>query len=405
MLFIDLLKEINYFKSLCRFDEFREKYDHGHGIGYGSAVSSVSKQVEAREKTQSYIFKNCIDLFDEFGPFIIQNNIIDYIQQLLMNSSFIFVHNNLNFFTYWKRFKNEDYDSIYLKKVNIESMMNTLRESKNIILDEDLLENHFYKNEVMKISERSKNYKRILIEMMDLNALSCEMDGFYIVWSNTHYNIMRFMISSENEPYLGGLYEFDVFFPPTYPDVPPLVHFMTTGSNAIRFNPNLYSDGKVCLSLLGTWAGEQWNPRINTFLHVVHAINAMILTENPVQNEPAYSLDKYYDHPSKPLTKELLMVRKYKLQIKYFVLKFAILDHFKHDSSLLKKKSHEYFLSQKDKIIDSFTKYADISDDLLQEIIAARSFQSNGDVIFTDYKSLLTALLDEFRKCLNLWNQ
>ena len=31
-----------------------------------------------------------------------------------------------------------------------------------------------------------------------------------------------------------------------------------------RFNPNLYADGKVCLSLLGTWHGgdatEKWDP-------------------------------------------------------------------------------------------------------------------------------------------------
>ena len=28
---------------------------------------------------------------------------------------------------------------------------------------------------------------------------------------------------------------------------------MTTGAGTIRFNPNLYSNGTVCLSLLGTW--------------------------------------------------------------------------------------------------------------------------------------------------------
>ena len=33
------------------------------------------------------------------------------------------------------------------------------------------------------------------------------------------------------------------------------------GSGTVRFNPNLYQNGKVCLSLLGTWSGgvdEQW---------------------------------------------------------------------------------------------------------------------------------------------------
>ena len=35
------------------------------------------------------------------------------------------------------------------------------------------------------------------------------------------------------------------------------------GGGSVRFNPNLYSNGKVCLSLLGTWRGgsamEEWN--------------------------------------------------------------------------------------------------------------------------------------------------
>ena len=37
----------------------------------------------------------------------------------------------------------------------------------------------------------------------------------------------------------------------------------TTSGGQVRFNPNLYSTGKVCLSILGTWraehSGEQWS--------------------------------------------------------------------------------------------------------------------------------------------------
>ena len=40
-----------------------------------------------------------------------------------------------------------------------------------------------------------------------------------------------------------------------YPEVPPKVQLITTGMGAVRFNPNLYNCGKVCLSLLGTWQG------------------------------------------------------------------------------------------------------------------------------------------------------
>ena len=58
----------------------------------------------------------------------------------------------------------------------------------------------------------------------------------------------------EGTPYENnGLLLFDVFFPPTYPAVPPQVNLCTTGRAAVRFNPNLYNCGKVCLSILGTW--------------------------------------------------------------------------------------------------------------------------------------------------------
>ena len=45
----------------------------------------------------------------------------------------------------------------------------------------------------------------------------------------------------------------------------------TTGQGTVRFNPNLYNCGKVCLSLLGTWqgaAGETWDPKCSTLLQV-----------------------------------------------------------------------------------------------------------------------------------------
>lgn len=46
-------------------------------------------------------------------------------------------------------------------------------------------------------------------------------------------------------PYAFGLFEFDVFATHEYPQHPPMVHLCTTGQGTFRFNPNLYSDGKV----------------------------------------------------------------------------------------------------------------------------------------------------------------
>lgn len=60
----------------------------------------------------------------------------------------------------------------------------------------------------------------------------------------------------DGTPYANGCFFFDVHLPTTYPKAPPHVQFLTTGGGKVRFNPNLYQCGKVCLSLLGTWAGE-----------------------------------------------------------------------------------------------------------------------------------------------------
>ena len=71
--------------------------------------------------------------------------------------------------------------------------------------------------------------------------------------------------------------------------IPSPLQLLTTGG--VRFNPNLYACGKVCLSLLGTWAGgrgEGWIAGTSTMLQVVLSIQALILVETPYYNEPGY---------------------------------------------------------------------------------------------------------------------
>ena len=53
-------------------------------------------------------------------------------------------------------------------------------------------------------------------------------------------------------PYTGGVFEFDIYFPPGYPRCPPKVKFRTTGAGSVRFNPNLYNEGKVSTVVLGS---------------------------------------------------------------------------------------------------------------------------------------------------------
>ena len=95
----------------------------------------------------------------------------------------------------------------------------------------------------------------------------------------------------EDTPYDGGVFAFDFFFPSQYPHAPPKVQFRTTGGGRARFNPNLYKDGKVCLSLLGTWSGakgETWDPAVSTTLQVIVSVQSLILCPRPYFNEPGF---------------------------------------------------------------------------------------------------------------------
>lgn len=94
------------------------------------------------------------------------------------------------------------------------------------------------------------------------------------------------IIGAEGTPYNGGLFFFDLAFPPDYPVTPPFVHYRSFG---LWINPNFYPNGKVCLSLINTWVGEKfqkWNPKSATVLQLLVSFQALVLNEKPFYNEP-----------------------------------------------------------------------------------------------------------------------
>lgn len=90
----------------------------------------------------------------------------------------------------------------------------------------------------------------------------------------------------EGTPYEGCLLVFSVVFPPDYPFSPPAVKFLT-GDGQTRFHPNLYVEGKVCLSILGTYSGPPWSAS-QSLTSVLMSILALLDT-NPLAHEPSYS--------------------------------------------------------------------------------------------------------------------
>uniref|UniRef100_A0A4X2JM15 Ubiquitin-conjugating enzyme E2 Z n=1 Tax=Vombatus ursinus TaxID=29139 RepID=A0A4X2JM15_VOMUR len=91
-------------------------------------------------------------------------------------------------------------------------------------------------------------------------------------------------------PYEGGFFLFLFRCPPDYPIRAPRVKLMTTGNNTVRFNPNLYRSGKVCLSILGTWPGPAWSPA-QSISSVLVSIQSL-MNENPYYNEPGFEQER-----------------------------------------------------------------------------------------------------------------
>jgi len=101
--------------------------------------------------------------------------------------------------------------------------------------------------------------------------------------SNSDDNITR------STPYSGGVFMFDIYIPNDYPQSPPRVQFLTTGGGSVKFGPNLYNNGKVCLSLLGTWSGPSWNGSYSSLHQVLVSIQSFILgEEHPYTLEPGF---------------------------------------------------------------------------------------------------------------------
>ncbi|XP_063422173.1 ubiquitin-conjugating enzyme E2 Z-like [Mytilus trossulus] len=91
-------------------------------------------------------------------------------------------------------------------------------------------------------------------------------------------------------PYEGGFFLFLIRCPPDYPIRPPRVKLLTTGNKEVRFNPNLYKNGKVCLSILGTWAGPAWSPA-QSLSSILISIQSL-LNEKPYHNEPGFEWER-----------------------------------------------------------------------------------------------------------------
>lgn len=132
--------------------------------------------------------------------------------------------------------------------------------------------------------KKNINLKRIISDILELKK--DQIHNIYTYTDDKNINEMYAMIVGEKDtPYYGGYYIVKLNYSNKYPFEPPKGTFCTTDGK-IRFNPNLYQNGYICLSILGTWSGPGWSS-IMTTKSILLSIQSL-LNENPINNEPGY---------------------------------------------------------------------------------------------------------------------
>ena len=127
--------------------------------------------------------------------------------------------------------------------------------------------------------------KRIICDLISLDK--DPIGGIHLrINDNNVLDIECLIVGPPDTPYEGGFYMFTIRMPTCYPDKPPIVKFVTTDGR-VRFHPNLYACGKVCLSILGTWDGPSWSP-VMSLRSVVLSLQSLLGYANPIQCEPGF---------------------------------------------------------------------------------------------------------------------
>lgn len=182
------------------------------------------------------------------------------------------------------------------------------------------------------------------------------------------------IIGPEGTPYEGGFFYFYIKLPPDYPFSPPHVTLMTTDRNSVRFNPNLYKNGKVCLSILNTWIGPRWvciyqiqikmeTENIFSSFFIFSWTSGSTLSSVLLSIQSIMNAEPYYNEPgASSLRTSSNPVKLYNDIILHETIRVAVIGMMqennldtKHMPSVLKEFITKYFktkMSYYDKVID-----------------------------------------------------
>ena len=111
-------------------------------------------------------------------------------------------------------------------------------------------------------------------------------DGVFVRTWEPRLDLLRVLIVGPHDtPYEFAPFIFDLQYGPQFPISSPSAFFHSWTGNLGRVNPNLYEDGKICLSLLGTWNADEhneaWSAKDSTVLQLIVSLMGLVLVKEP----------------------------------------------------------------------------------------------------------------------------
>ena len=185
------------------------------------------------------------------------------------------------------------------------------------------------------------SFKRIIKDVKDMIVDPLTEHNIY--YKHDNENILKghaMIIGPKDSCYYNGFFFFEFNFPYNYPWAPPKVIY-NTNDGKTRFNPNLYRDGKVCLSVLNTWKGESWSS-CQTIKSILLTILS-ILNNEPLLNEPGINKT----HEDFIIYNEIVTYKSYEhALIKQYNIDNIFTELFKEEMNNYIKKNRDLILQK-----------------------------------------------------------
>ncbi|SLM38061.1 Ubiquitin-conjugating enzyme/RWD-like [Lasallia pustulata] len=159
------------------------------------------------------------------------------------------------------------------------------------ILDTPAPIDHHFLNEAVELSanlmRRIRKEHRIMQSSLP--------DGTFVRTWDSRLDLLRVLIvGPRNTPYELAPFVMDFHFGSDFPTAPPGSYFHSWTNGIGRINPNLYEEGKICLSLLGTWPGDEknegWSAKQSSMLQIIVSLMGLVLVKEPYYNEAGFDV-------------------------------------------------------------------------------------------------------------------